>query len=238
MMKKKKLIFIIVPIAILIPVIMALLYYYGIIHINNPSKRKYPVRGVDVSAYQGEVDWQVLSSQKIDFAYIKATEGSSFTDERFEYNWANASKTDLKIGAYHFFSFESSGENQANHFIDTVTAIDDMLPPVIDVEYYGRFASADDIDVSKVRKELRDMVDCLSDAYGIKPVIYVSQETYESIVRGNFDDCDLWYRSVYFKVPRDVEWTFWQYSNRHRLKGYLGKERYIDMNVFNGSDLN
>lgn len=42
-------------------------------------------------------------------------------------------------------------------------------------------------------------------------------------------------RSVYSGVPDDVNWTLWQYSNRHHLKGYKGTERYIDMNVFNGS---
>ena len=98
----------------------------------------YPVRGVDVSNFQGEVDWNTLSAQNISFAYIKATEGSSYKDERFDYNWKNASDCDLRIGAYHFFSFESSGETQAGNFIKTVKAVDDMLPPVIDVEYYGR----------------------------------------------------------------------------------------------------
>ena len=117
---------------------LALLLYLGIVHINNPSKVKYPVAGVDVSAYQGRVDWDILSEQNIDFAYIKATEGSTFKDSCFEYNWKEASKTDLRIGAYHFFSFESSGEKQATNFIDSVDAIPEMLPPVIDVEYYGK----------------------------------------------------------------------------------------------------
>ena len=109
-----------------------------------------------------------------------------------------------------------------------------MLPPVIDVEYYGSFTSEDTIDVGAVRKELRTMVDILTEEYGMKPVIYVSESSYKTIVKGSFEDCGLWYRSVYSKVPSDVNWVFWQYSNRHRLKGYDGKEAYIDMNVFAG----
>ena len=53
------------------------LVWNGIIQLNHPSQESYPVRGVDVSSYQGEIDWQVLSRQGIQFAFIKATEGSS-----------------------------------------------------------------------------------------------------------------------------------------------------------------
>ena len=233
--QKKLKIFICSFIILFVLLVVALLYYFGVMHINNPSTKAYPVRGVDVSSYQGEVDWDTLSEQNISFAYIKATEGSSYIDNRFEYNWKNASDCNLRIGAYHFFSFESSGETQAKHFINTVTVVDDMLPPAIDVEYYGRFHTDEDIVVSDIVRELRNMVDVLTETYGMKPIIYVSEETYKTIVQGNFDDCELWYRSVYSSIPQNIDWTFWQYSNRHHLKGYTGSERYIDMNVFNGS---
>lgn len=219
---------------ILLCLVLAGLFYFGILHLNNPGS-KYPVRGVDVSSYQGDIDWDVLASQNIDYAYIKATEGSSHVDRCFSYNWENASRQDIRIGAYHFFSFESAGKTQAELFCNNVTPVKNMLPPVIDVEFYGRFTSADDIDVDEVASQLRVMVDELASYYGVKPVIYVSDKTYETIVRGNFDDCNLWYRSVYLSVPDDINWTFWQFSSRHRLKGYNGTETYIDMNVFRGT---
>ena len=222
-------------ILIFLSALLALLLYLGIVHINNPSKAKYPVNGVDVSAYQGQVDWDTLSSQDIDFAYIKATEGSTFKDSCFEYNWKEAGETDLRIGAYHFFSFESSGEKQAANFIDSVDAIPMMLPPVIDVEYYGKYQNEDDIDVVEIRAELRNMINILKEEYGVNPVLYVSEETYNTIVAQEFSDCDIWYRSVYGKIDGDLDWTFWQYSNRHRLNGYEGEEPFIDMNVFYGS---
>ncbi|NEX00309.1 MULTISPECIES: GH25 family lysozyme [Pseudobutyrivibrio] len=222
-------------ILIFLSALLALLLYLGIVHINNPSKAKYPVNGVDVSAYQGQVDWDTLSSQDIDFAYIKATEGSTFKDSCFEYNWKEAGETDLRIGAYHFFSFESSGEKQAANFIDSVDAIPMMLPPVIDVEYYGKYQNEDDIDVVEIRAELRNMINILKEEYGVNPVLYVSEETYNTIVAQEFSDCDIWYRSVYGKIDGDLDWTFWQYSNRHRLNGYEGEEPFIDMNVFYGT---
>lgn len=67
---------------VLAAVLLNSLVWRGIILLNNPSGKTYPVRGVDVSHYQGEIDWEILSSQNVDFAFIKATEGSTFTDDR------------------------------------------------------------------------------------------------------------------------------------------------------------
>ena len=234
MNKKLKVILITAAALVFTCIVICACLNFGIIHINHPELKGYKVKGVDVSSYQGDIDWDVLSSQGIEFAYIKATEGSKTVDRCFEANWKGASDTSLRIGAYHFFSFESSGENQAKLFTNTVEAVPNMLPPVIDVEFYGRFHSGDDIDVDAVKKELRSMVDILTDHYGVKPIIYVSSETYELIVKDDFADCGIWYRSVYGPVPSDVRWTIWQYSNRYVLKGYNGSERYIDMNVLAG----
>ncbi|MBR4257050.1 MAG: lysozyme, partial [Clostridia bacterium] len=101
---------IIIPIAlaaaaVICAAVVLCLFYFGVLHINNPSKSIYPVRGVDVSHYQGDVDWETLSKQGISFAFIKATEGSSYVDLTFEKNYVEANKTVLRVGAYHFFSF-------------------------------------------------------------------------------------------------------------------------------------
>lgn len=236
MKKRLKVVILTASLLLAFVVLLACLLYFGVIHINNPELKGLTVRGVDVSSYQGNIDWPLLASQDVDFAYIKATEGSSSQDPYFSQNWQGASKTNIKTGAYHFFSFESAGSTQAKNFIDTVGTVDGMLPPAIDVEYYGSFTSAETIDVDAVRKELRAMVDILTEEYGVKPVIYVSESSYKTIVQGYFEDCGLWYRSVYSGIPGDVDWVFWQYSNRHRLKGYDGKEVYIDMNVFAGNE--
>ena len=99
----------------------ALLFFTEKIKLNTPSQEEYPVRGVDVYSYQGEIDWGVLS-EGLDFAYIKATEGSRYTDDRFAYNYEQARKTGLRVGAYHFFSFESSGASQAENFRPSSTS--------------------------------------------------------------------------------------------------------------------
>lgn len=117
--------------------VFVFLWYEGIIIPNTLNVKSYPVKGVDVSSYQGEIEWTKLQDQDMSFAFIKATEGSSFTDPYYQTNWKNAQKTNLRIGAYHFFSFDSKGATQAKHFIKTVSIDKYGLPPVIDVEFYA-----------------------------------------------------------------------------------------------------
>jgi lysozyme len=235
MKTSKKLILSIIFVATICGIIV-ILYYFGILKFNNPSFAKYPVRGVDVSSYQGDIDWTILSKQGISFAFIKATEGSTFVDKYFATNFNNALQTPLRVGAYHFFIFDSPGETQADNFIAQVPNVSGILPSVVDFELYADKESnppnADDI-----RKELNVLLRRLEDHYGKKPIIYATEQTYKPYLSGYYETYDIWIRNV-FTAPEPLEnkkWTFWQYTNRERLKGYNGKEYYIDMNVFNGS---
>jgi lysozyme len=209
---------------------------HGILLMNNPPAEKYPIRGVDVSNYQGKIDWAVLGDQDVDFAFIKATEGSSFVDASFSSNWEAAQETDLRVGAYHFFSFDSPGSTQAENFIQTVQAFEGMLPPVVDVEFYGDKESNQPDKVAVV-EELRIMLQELEAHYGLRPIIYATKETYNLYIADEFSDYPLWIREVWFAPGecRDYEWTFWQYTNREKLEGYSGEEEFIDMNVFYGT---
>lgn len=238
MMRKKTLIYIgIVLLGLfLTALIIFLLLYNGIILLNNPSEKQYPVRGVDVSAYQGDIDWEVLSSQNIDFAFIKATEGSSFVDKKFAYNFSEAQKQSIAVGAYHFFSFDSQGETQAENFIKNVVPFDGMLPPVIDFEFYGD-KSDNPPSKESVTKELNDLISALESYYGLSPIIYATSATYKMYLETDFSKYDIWIRDIISEpeLSDGRDWTFWQYTNRDRLDGYKGPEKYIDMNVFNGT---
>lgn len=213
------------------------LVYTGRIRLNHPSPEKYPVRGVDVSHYQGAIDWQVLSAQSIQFAYIKATEGSSLVDEYFAQNWKDAHATALYVGAYHFFSFDSPGRSQAEQFIRTVPVTENALPPVIDLEYYGDKA-ADPPARDTVRQELDVLIQALKEHYGKTPVIYTTYTCYREYLKGDMPDCAIWYRSVYAPPLIGPEWVFWQYRCDARLPGYAGndwEQKNIDLNVYRGS---
>ena len=211
--------------------------YSGAILLNNPSDKKYPVKGVDVSLYQGNIDWAVLETQNIKFAFIKATEGSGYVDPKFAYNYEQAQKTKLRVGAYHYFSYDSSGKTQAELFISTVPKIENMLPPVIDVEFYGD-KEINLPDIAIVRSELNVMIEELQNHYGCTPIIYAVKKTYDLFIADSFPDCDIWIRDVILtpKLSDGRTWTFWQYTNKKKLDGYSGEERFIDMNVFSGTE--
>ena len=217
-------------------VLFVLLVWNGNILLNGFASRGYEVLGVDVSHYQGDIDWELLSQQDIRFAFIKATEGSTFVDDRFEYNFSEAQKTDLKVGAYHFFSFDSSAEAQASNFISTVKPFDGMLPPVVDFEFYGELES-NPPDKATTRSSLQALLDILENYYGVEPIIYATETSYELYLANGFGDYDIWIRNVITSphLSDGREWTFWQYTNRGKLKGYSGEERFIDINVFNGN---
>ncbi len=208
----------------------------GVLHFNYPTREDFPVRGVDVSVYQGEIDWPLLAGQGVDFAFIKATEGSGMQDSRFADNWAGVRRTHLRAGAYHFFSYDSPGESQAANFIRTVPVTPGALPPVVDVEFYGK-RIRDPATREETDAILQPMLAALEAHYGQKPILYATYKAYMLYLKDAYPDNPIWIRDVYRypRLPDRREWTFWQYTARMRLPGYKGPERFIDMNAFNGT---
>ena len=230
-MKRKKIILPAVLAAAALLVTAGLLFYTGVWQWNRPSEETYPIRGVDVSHFQGKIDWDVLAGEDIRFAYIKATEGTSFVDERFAENWAGAAETPLRIGAYHFFSFESAGDSQAEHFIRTVVPAADMMPPAVDVEPYGQHGEL----TADVLAELGTLLRLLEAHYGTKPILYTTA-AYAEPVHTAFPENGIWLRSIFGRPDGSIPWVLWQFSNRTKLRGYDGEERFIDVNVFAGTE--
>ena len=193
------------------------------------------VIGVDVSSYQAEIDMNKLKEQNIEFIYIKATEGSTFQDDRFAENWENAAKAELLSGAYHFFSYDSEGRTQAENFIKAVgTDLKGRLLPVVDVEYYGD-KEENPPEKEDVIRELRIYLEILEDEYGVKPLIYTRSDIYDKYLKGEFDEYKKWMSSLYTPLSWNYkdDWYIWQYLNRGKLEGYTGGEVYIDLNVLN-----
>ena len=207
--------------------ISAALFYFQLP--NMMIARCYEWRGIDVSHYQGDIDWDSIKKQGIKFVYIKATEGSSYVDECYELNSNKAAAEGLTIGFYHFFSFESSGISQAENYIATVGELNGKLIPAVDVEFYG---SQRNPDRETVNKELSDMLEYLETYYGRKPIIYSTQSFYNAYLKNGYEDYPLWIRNVY--LPPAQDWTIWQYSDRLRLYGMQGQEKFTDGNVMRG----
>ena len=208
---------------------LGILEYKGLIWHNNFFVRGYEVKGLDVSHYQGNINWKkVADTADYQFVYIKATEGRDFLDDTFSYNWNEASKHGFAVGAYHFFTTQSTGLEQAQHFIATVPATNKNLPPVIDIEI------GLDHNVDQIRRELTALGSTLEEHYGKQPLLYVTYATYNKYIAGAFENNEIWIRDI-VKSPSlqdDREWSLWQYNNRGRVDGI---EAYVDINVFRES---
>jgi len=207
------------------------LYDRGYIRPNDPSLADYPVRGVDVSSFQGAIDWPTLvSSGSLRFAFIKATEGAHTHDSRFLQNWAAANGR-VARSAYHFFSFCSSGEEQAQNFLRFLPD-DGELPPAVDVEFTGNCKHYPPF--SAIRDQLHIFLNELETATHRKPVIYVNRTSYAAFIDGHFGGYPLWIREVITGPPigQFPDLGFWQYAGNGRVDGV---KKLIDLDAFIGT---
>jgi lysozyme len=207
---------------------LALLVYFGAVQLKNPDRAAFPVRGIDVSRFQGDIDWDTVRSAGIGFAYIKATEGGDLVDPKFRQNWEGAARAGVPRGAYHFFTFCRSGADQAANFLNTVPAEAGALPPAIDIEFGGNCSRRPDRD--SLRKELDVFITAAAGRYGKVPVLYVKYDSYEAFIQGGYSDHPVWIQDIFFepKLPDGRPVSIWQYSVRGHIPGIEG---YVDLNA-------
>lgn len=198
--------------------------------------KHYPVHGVDVSRWQGQIDWAKLRSQGANFAYIKSTDGGDHLDPMFRTNWRAAKQAGLKRGAYHFFYWCRDAGSQAAWFIRNVPKDPEALPPVIDVEWNHLSGCKKRPSRERVLEKMKVFMEKLEAHYGQRPVIYTAPDFYDDNLRGAFENYPFWLRAVAqhpSKVYPGRKWVFWQYSGSGLSQGVNGK---IDLNVFRGSE--
>ena len=210
---------------------LLLAYEYGFVRVNYPSRTEFPVRGIDVSRYQGAIDWPAVAAAGVHFAFVKATEGGDLRDPRFADNWAGAARANVRRGAYHYFTFCTPGAAQAANFIEVVPVDPAALPPAVDVEFAGNCRNWTSIEA--IRAELATFLAAIEQAFGRRPIVYFTRESYERVLEGHFTGSPTWARSLFGRPrARFGTWTFWQYAHNGRLSGIEG---LVDLNVFRGS---
>ena len=209
--------------------VAAFLYRRGFIRANYPDAGRFPVRGVDVSHHQGDIDWDAVRSDGVEFAFIKASEGQDHRDREFERNWDQAGRSGLARGAYHFFTFCTPGVEQAQNFLGALGDATGELAPVVDIEFSGNCASPP--PVAAIRVELRAFLAEVRRRDGRSPILYFTREANARVLAHEFDDCPRWPRSLLWKPRRD-DWSFWQFADNGRVAGIDG---LVDLDVFNGT---
>lgn len=194
----------------------------------SPDASVYPVRGIDVSAHNGDIDFDAVAADSIRFVYLKATEGAEFCDALFARNYRQASSTGMKVGAYHFFRFDTPGHIQAYNFMNALEGKKMSLPPAIDVEDWN---NAEDVPVKDVVDQLASMVGVLKSA-GRRVVIYTNKKGYDTYIKGRFDSVKVWMCSLDGEPSDSISWQLWQYSHRGRVRGISGN---VDLDAFRGT---
>ena len=193
-----------------------------------PSERHYPYQGIDVSHHQGRIAWAKLPRQGVDFAYIKATEGSDHVDRRFSINWNAAGRAGIHRGAYHFFRLCGSGRAQARNFVRNVPFDAAALPPAVDLEFPGNCDARP--SRAKVHRELRNFLRIVEASYGKSAVLYLTRKFDRHYRISETFERPLWLRSIEGEPPSfgARPWAIWQASNVRRLHGVNG---HVDWNV-------
>ncbi len=208
-------------------------HYHVYKSFNIPIPEKYSVHGIDVSQYQGKIDWQMVKnmhedSVHITFAFIKATEGILIVDPYFQRNWRECPTAGIVCGAYHYFRPKLSGKWQAKFFLQNVKPEKGDLPPVVDIE------ELDGVPAKKMRDELSDFLKQVTLKTGVKPIIYSGLSFYQDNLAGYFDNYTLWIANYYepeLAIDKAANWKFWQHSDKAHVNGITYR---VDFNVFRG----
>ena len=194
----------------------------------------YEIHGIDISHYQGKIDWEQLKNAMIKgcpvrFVIIKSTEGSSRLDENFRENFNQARDFGFIRGVYHFSSNKSTARKQAYYFLDQVHLTDGDLPPVLDIEHKPADKSVEDF-----QRDVLTWLHIVEDKYHVKPIIYTYYKFKEQYLSAPvFDDYPYWIAHYYVdKVQYKGKWKFWQHTDVGKLPGIKG---YVDFNIYNGS---
>lgn len=201
-----------------------------------PQPSDFPIHGIDVSRYQGDIDWAAVRRGRTAFAWIKATEGGDYVDPRFLENWYAAKAAGVPRGAYHFTYWCRPAIEQVEWFIRNVPVDPDALPPVLDVEWNGHSKTCPiKIPRQKAIAEMRIMLDAMERHYGKRPVIYTDVTFFHDVMNGEFERYPLWVRSIpRYPTPRfdNRRWYFWQYTAVGKVPGVTGN---VDRNAFFGT---
>ncbi len=200
------------------------------------AAKAFSVEGIDVSKWQGDIDWQTVKSAGVSFAFIKSTEGGDHLDERFLENWNGAKAAGVPRAAYHFVFWCRTAHEQAAWFKQNVPVDKDALPPVLDLEWNAESRTCPArIPFGEARDKIRVMLKAMEEHTGKKPIIYTDITFHEDVLGNSFDEYPYWVRSTAAEPHeryKDRAWSFWQFTTTGLMPGVRG---HVDRSVFAGS---
>jgi GH25 family lysozyme M1 (1,4-beta-N-acetylmuramidase) len=203
-----------------------------------PRQPRAQVAGMDVSSHQGNVNWSSAWANGARFAYVKATEGTSYKNPYFAQQYNGSYNVGMIRGAYHFaLPGYSSGAAQANYFVDNGggwSRDGKTLPPAVDLEYNPYGATCYGLSQAAMVNWIRDFSNTVLARTGRYPTIYTSTSWWTQCTgnSGAFGSTNpLWiarYASTVGTLPNGWGFhTIWQYASSGTFPG--------DQNWFNGA---
>ena len=191
--------------------------------------------GIDVSHWQGTIDWAKVRAAGKLFAFAKATEGIGFKDDRYDRNKAGAMANGIKFGAYHFARPENNPVTEADWFVNNMDLDRGMLLPVLDLERTGSRS------VSGLTSWVKAWLQRVYDRTGARAMIYTSPSFWRNNLNNTRWFADNGYAMLWVahwgvsspSVPADNwggrSWTFWQYTSDGTVAGISGR---VDLNRY------
>ncbi len=200
-------------------------------HLSGVSYRQgNALHGIDVSHYQGRIDWtQVAHDKKVGYVYLKATEGSNNIDDTYAYNLREAKRAGLLVGSYHFYRANVSPEVQFRNFMSVVDVKRQDLLPIIDVE------AVNGVPMATFHARLEQLLKLVTQAFGRRPIIYTGKNFYNKhMCGGSYRNYQFMIAAYTFDEPmlyNNDDYIIWQYSASGRIRGIRGN---VDQSRFVG----
>jgi GH25 family lysozyme M1 (1,4-beta-N-acetylmuramidase) len=201
------------------------------------------LEGIDVSHWQGTINWPMVAAAGKKFVIMKATEATGFVDWMYATNHAGARAAGIATTAYHFANPGATPGDavaEANHFVDVAALTDGDLIPALDLEQSGGLSA------TGLRNWVASWLAQVTLRLGVKPMIYVSPAFWVRYLGDTTYFADAGYQILWIAhwgvssptVPAQNwggrGWTFWQYSNCGSVPGISG---CVDLDRYNGTDL-
>ena len=187
------------------------------------------IHGIDLSHYQGNVFWETIGdNSKMEYVYLKATEGGNNIDSKYAQNIDLAHKYGLKVGSYHFYRPKIEQSVQLQNFVSQWRPGDQDLLPMIDIETKGGLSTEEFCD------SLQKFLVLVEKAYKQKPLLYTFTNFYNNYLKGKINGYKLMIAQYTKREPEladDRDITMWQYTGKGHINGVNG---YIDKSRFMG----
>jgi lysozyme len=193
------------------------------------------VKGIDVSKYEGTIDWPAVAAGGVAYAFVRVSDGLNSPDATFATNWAGSRAAGVIHGAYQYFEPAQDPIQQADMVLSKMGTFEaDDLPPVIDVETTGGLAA------SGVAAAVQKWIDHVTAAIGRPPIIYTGGPFWDDSVGGANDTTSpLWHAQYTSAACPSIAdpwktWAFWQYTETGTIAGIPGASANTDVNRWNG----